>query len=135
MRREEPPLSIFIIKSSDIEACPKKSMSPGHYRIDGTGCKCVPPEPELPLRKKQDQAIAEHPCPVCGVQPGSWCLSQATSRIAPKPLKKPHPERVQLVDPSLAGYRKRKSRSSAEWKAGTMSSPKRRRKGHGWSDE
>jgi hypothetical protein len=126
-------MSIFIIKSSDIAACPKKSLSPGHY--DSVTGKCTCPdvqEEQLPLRKKQSRAVAEFACPLCKAPAGERCTSQAVSRRQPKELKAPHPERVQLVDPSLAGYRKRGFRSSAEGKAATMSHP--RRKVKGWSE-
>lgn len=37
-------LEVKVIRSGDIDRCPKRSMLPGHYRPDGT-CRCPRPEP------------------------------------------------------------------------------------------
>ena len=32
-------MKAFTIKISDVQRCPKQSLLPGHYRVDGS-CKC-----------------------------------------------------------------------------------------------
>jgi hypothetical protein len=134
-REDESAVSVFIIKSSEIGKCPKHSPSPGHYILGG-GCKCPLPEGDLEgltLRKKQARAVALFDCPACDAPAGSPCghLNSTRTRTR-KPLLRPHPERVQLVDPSLAGYRKRAFRSSAEGKNRSMK--RRGTKNKGWSE-
>ena len=122
----------MILKSSDISRCPKHILVASHYLQDGS-CLCPEPAPALTLRAKQEKAVAEHACPLCFSPAGSPCGHMESTRTkARKPLKRPHPERVQLVDPSLAGYRKRAFRSSEEGRNATMSRP--RSKPRGWSD-
>lgn len=94
-------MTVTLLKSDHIARCPKHVLRPEHYSPDGT-CQCVPPE-GLNLRQKEVQAVASHQCPVCRVNPGDPCISQASS-WAMKRTKRPHPERIQLVDSSLGGY-------------------------------
>jgi hypothetical protein len=124
-------MSVFLIKTSQINACPKKSLSPGHYNPDG-GCKCPEPAGKT-LRAKQEQAVAEFDCPVCPALAGHPCLHQNSTRGSAKEIKRPHPERVQRVDPSLKGYTQRARRSSTEQKNATKIWEKNKRL-KGWSD-
>ena len=96
-------MSVMLLKSDNVARCPKHILLPEHYSPDGS-CQCTVPG-TLTLRQKEEQAVRLHKCPVCRARPGFPCLHQnATRSICP--LKCPHPERVQIVDPSLKGYKK-----------------------------
>lgn len=102
-------MSVVLLKSDHVAGCPEHIISAKHYAPDGT-CRCLPPEKPRgrSLSAKQVQAVALHECPACGVDPG-WTCVRIGYRVTR--LKFPHPERVQLIDPSLAGFEARLSRS------------------------
>lgn len=100
-------MTVMLLKSDHVARCPEHIISAEHYAPDGT-CQCDPPEKPRyrNLSKKQAQAVALHECPACGVDPGYTCVRIGYRVMR---LKFPHPERVQLVDPSLAGFEARLS--------------------------
>jgi hypothetical protein len=98
-------MSILLLRSDSVARCPRHILIPEHYHADGT-CQCVPPR-KLTFRQKEEQAVSLHECPVCKAGPGFMCLHQNATRTLHY-LKYPHPERVQLVDPSLKGHKKYK---------------------------
>jgi hypothetical protein len=115
-------MSLFLLKTSDVARCPKHILQQEHYSPDGS-CQCRQAK-GMTLRQKEEQAVALHKCPVCDANPGNACLHQnATRKI--HWLKNPHPERVQLVDPSLSGYKKRAYRTRQVGAAGWQQSDSR----------
>lgn len=92
-------MGVMLLNSADVNRCPRHVLDASHYGPDGT-CRCDIPA-QMTLRQKEQAALARR-CPVCRVTPGNPCLNQNSVRKI-STLKRPHAERVRLIDPDYTG--------------------------------